>query len=1237
MRRVLLFAAVSLLVLQGFAQKPVKKYTSLLWQISGKGMSKPSYLYGTWHVSEKLAFHLSDTFYLAIESVDMVALELNPDTWLKEHMDYEEAEQMAEFSNYFSRPSGFYKRAFSLNIPEQKDIKLFFKSSPSVVNTMLYRTSSYKDDYEEDTYLDLYIFQAGKKLNKRVTGLEDFKRSRELVKKSEICEDEEADDEKREQMRLKLKDLQGDRSYNEVFEESYRNGDLDLLDSLYSLTQSKPCYRQFMLDERNIIMADRMDSIMKRNSLFTGVGAAHLPGSMGVIELLRKKGYTVRPVTYTDGFNNKTNKKLEDLHYPVTFSLSHSADSAFSVMLPGKLSELSDFGASKSYLFNDMSNGVYYYIQRVNYFGGLTGESPSQLISRMDSILYENIPGKVLSKKSIRHKNGFPGFDILNKTRRGDVQRYQIFVTPEEIYIFKMSGTGEYVQKGKEGETFFNSISFRQQAPAPDKTFSPPRGEYKVMVPSGAHIYRNSDPGAVQKEIISARQQDKNSYFFFIASSLYDMSYLEEDTFELNFLAETFGRQLKYKVKERTPVTVGKYPALDVRLGNDSGETIYARIALQGHNYYLTGVKTKDKAYAGKYLGSFAFSNTVYQKPFKTFTDTVLHFSVKTHLNTSTYGDLVRPYSRSSSSDYYSSSKDKKAKKEEKDFLPVKNSRVYVSNETGEKVSVEFRKFSMYYQYNTLDKFWNDQVKGVSKEYGMNVSRKKTEDKNGIHTLSLLLTDSNTARGYMIRMLQKCGSLYTLRTYVDTISGPSAFVENFFDSFTPKDTCIGSGILTDKLGEHFFSKIYSDDATARKRAENAVDYVRNNMNDTHAPQLMKTINNPGFSKLELKAKTELIKALGTLHSKEILPFFEKLYERYTDSLKIQLAILTAVANQKSLPSIKTFMSMLRTELPVSKSSTDISDIFYPYGDSLEVGKELFPDLLAYAKYPDFRQSIYKLLYNCVEKGYLKKKDYSKFRDDIMNDARYDLKLYMSSTESSSKYYSSYSSSYMKNSAEASNVLSTDQFKIYCYVSLLSPFYKSDPDVKKFIDKTLRTKQNILKAYTATAMLKKGIPVNDTLWPYLAAEGSTRYWLYRILEKDKRLDKFDTLKYNQKELVISMLYGENEDFKKDTLVLLDKLATATSKHKGYVYVFKSRPLDKKIWKMSYIGIMPDMAARVNYKPEVIRKNFSYESEKQMKKELEEMLKKLRIDGRKRASVSDFDSEGGYSYYDSYYDY
>jgi len=48
-----------------------------------------------------------------------------------------------------------------------------------------------------------------------------------------------------------------------------------------------------LLFQRNVVMVDRMESLLARGNAFIAIGAAHLPGERGVINLLAEKGYTV--------------------------------------------------------------------------------------------------------------------------------------------------------------------------------------------------------------------------------------------------------------------------------------------------------------------------------------------------------------------------------------------------------------------------------------------------------------------------------------------------------------------------------------------------------------------------------------------------------------------------------------------------------------------------------------------------------------------------------------------------------------------------------------------------------------------------------------------------------------------------------------------------------------------------------------------------------------------------------
>ena len=77
----------------------------------------------------------------------------------------------------------------------------------------------------------------------------------------------------------------------------YRKQDLQKLDSL--MLKSDPGMEEFMdllLYSRNRKWVQQMPNIMMEGSLLFAVGAGHLPGEQGVINLLRKKGFTVTPM-----------------------------------------------------------------------------------------------------------------------------------------------------------------------------------------------------------------------------------------------------------------------------------------------------------------------------------------------------------------------------------------------------------------------------------------------------------------------------------------------------------------------------------------------------------------------------------------------------------------------------------------------------------------------------------------------------------------------------------------------------------------------------------------------------------------------------------------------------------------------------------------------------------------------------------------------------------------------------
>ena len=55
-------------------------------------------------------------------------------------------------------------------------------------------------------------------------------------------------------------------------------------------------FTNILLYDRNANWAKKLNELMPKGGLVIAVGAGHLPGSKGVISLLRKAGYQVQPV-----------------------------------------------------------------------------------------------------------------------------------------------------------------------------------------------------------------------------------------------------------------------------------------------------------------------------------------------------------------------------------------------------------------------------------------------------------------------------------------------------------------------------------------------------------------------------------------------------------------------------------------------------------------------------------------------------------------------------------------------------------------------------------------------------------------------------------------------------------------------------------------------------------------------------------------------------------------------------
>ncbi len=133
------YLACFLFIIVGFyaSAQGNKKYQGLLWEISGNGLKKPSYVYGTMHVSSKVAFHLDDSFFMAIENVDAVALEINADSFMADLMRSERMEGRGGYGKIGTVGS----EDFLLYDKKSELLHKALSLDQNVVNFLMYRSS----------------------------------------------------------------------------------------------------------------------------------------------------------------------------------------------------------------------------------------------------------------------------------------------------------------------------------------------------------------------------------------------------------------------------------------------------------------------------------------------------------------------------------------------------------------------------------------------------------------------------------------------------------------------------------------------------------------------------------------------------------------------------------------------------------------------------------------------------------------------------------------------------------------------------------------------------------------------------------------------------------------------------------------------------------------------------------------------------------------------------------------
>ncbi len=259
----------------------------MLWEISGNGLTQPSYVFGTVHIICREDFLFPDLLREKFINANEVFLEL----------DMDDPNMIMKMMSLLQLPKGqtiqklFGDSAFKSFDSSYKKItgssaSMFNGFKPFMLMSMLTEkmlTCSNKESYEQN------FITLATKYKKDIKGLETIE---DQVAVFDSIPDSV------EVANLKEMVTNFNKQVNE-FKKLVAVYKTQNVDSLFNITQTgvKDIEAESeLLTKRNSKWIPVMKTNMQKASCFFAVGAAHLGGNIGVLALLRKEGYTVKPV-----------------------------------------------------------------------------------------------------------------------------------------------------------------------------------------------------------------------------------------------------------------------------------------------------------------------------------------------------------------------------------------------------------------------------------------------------------------------------------------------------------------------------------------------------------------------------------------------------------------------------------------------------------------------------------------------------------------------------------------------------------------------------------------------------------------------------------------------------------------------------------------------------------------------------------------------------------------------------
>lgn len=267
-----------------------KENKSLLWEITGNNLQKPVYIYGTMHLlcaqdavlSKNLQQIIkgSDEIFLEIDMDDMGEMlnglskaTMRNDTSLSDLYTNDEYERVKKF--FDDHNMGF-------------QLQMFSKIQPMLISALVYQVML---PCKESDGVEMSIIQLAHENDKPIKGLETAAFQASILENIPYTS-------QAKELLFSIDSADAGQTEADEMIKLYKEQDIDKLLE-YTLKSDGGTIgevQDVMINKRNKNWADRFSDISKNKQILIAVGAGHLAGSNGLLNLLKEKGFKIRPV-----------------------------------------------------------------------------------------------------------------------------------------------------------------------------------------------------------------------------------------------------------------------------------------------------------------------------------------------------------------------------------------------------------------------------------------------------------------------------------------------------------------------------------------------------------------------------------------------------------------------------------------------------------------------------------------------------------------------------------------------------------------------------------------------------------------------------------------------------------------------------------------------------------------------------------------------------------------------------